>query len=189
MAGIIVAGWDPVGGGSVWGIPLGGTLVKQKYAIGGERVCARARVCVLCVCVCVCVCVRACVCVCVCICVCGMPCVCAYVCVCVYVCMCLRRGRGLVEGLPGEGDVTLLARVGSGSTYIYAYCDAVYRDGMTEDECVRFVRHGACARALGAARRRRACACVRVTAPVAAQRSPTRWRATGPRAASSARSW
>ncbi len=27
---------------------------------------------------------------------------------------------------------------GSGSTYIYGYCDAHYREGMTKDECIAF---------------------------------------------------
>ena len=36
MAGIIVAGWDPVEGGSVYEIPLGGTCVRQGFAIGGS---------------------------------------------------------------------------------------------------------------------------------------------------------
>jgi len=36
MAGIIVAGWDPVRGGQVYSIPLGGTCVEQDYAIGGS---------------------------------------------------------------------------------------------------------------------------------------------------------
>jgi len=30
---------------------------------------------------------------------------------------------------------------GSGSTYIYGYCDANYRKGMTKDECVEFTRN------------------------------------------------
>lgn len=34
QAGLIVAGWDPVEGGSVYAIPLGGTLVKCPFAIG-----------------------------------------------------------------------------------------------------------------------------------------------------------
>jgi len=36
MAGVIVGGWDPVDGGSVYNIPLGGTLIKMEYAIGGS---------------------------------------------------------------------------------------------------------------------------------------------------------
>jgi 20S proteasome subunit beta 1 len=36
LAGIIVAGWDPVDGGTVYEIPLGGTCVKQNFAIGGS---------------------------------------------------------------------------------------------------------------------------------------------------------
>ena len=35
-AGIIVAGFDPVNGGSVYEIPLGGTCVRQGFAIGGS---------------------------------------------------------------------------------------------------------------------------------------------------------
>ena len=38
MAGIIVAGYDEVHGGSVYNIPLGGSLHKQPYAIGGMLV-------------------------------------------------------------------------------------------------------------------------------------------------------
>ena len=34
MAGLIIAGWDPVEGGSVWEIPLGGACVKQSFSIG-----------------------------------------------------------------------------------------------------------------------------------------------------------
>mmetsp|Transcript_11376 Transcript_11376/g.35960 ORF Transcript_11376/g.35960 Transcript_11376/m.35960 type:complete len:229 (-) Transcript_11376:41-727(-) len=36
QAGMIVAGWDERTGGTVWGIPLGGTLVQAPYAIGGS---------------------------------------------------------------------------------------------------------------------------------------------------------
>mmetsp|Transcript_18890 Transcript_18890/g.37122 ORF Transcript_18890/g.37122 Transcript_18890/m.37122 type:complete len:215 (-) Transcript_18890:242-886(-) len=63
MAGIICAGFDPVDGGSVYSIPLGGAMIKQPFAIGG-----------------------------------------------------------------------------SGSTYIYAYCDANFREGMTRDEAHAFVK-------------------------------------------------
>lgn len=62
LAGIICAGWDPVDGGSVWSIPLGGSCVKQPYALGG-----------------------------------------------------------------------------SGSTYIYGYCDANYKKGMNKEECMKFI--------------------------------------------------
>ncbi|KAF9986625.1 Proteasome subunit beta type-1 [Modicella reniformis] len=61
-AGIIVGGWDKENGGSVWNIPMGGSVHRQPFAIGG-----------------------------------------------------------------------------SGSTYIYGYCDATYRDGMNQEECVEFV--------------------------------------------------
>lgn len=62
MAGIIVGGWDKEDGGTCYSIPLGGSLVKQDFAIGG-----------------------------------------------------------------------------SGSTYIYGYCDSHYKRGMTRDQCKEFV--------------------------------------------------
>jgi 20S proteasome subunit beta 1 len=36
LASIIVAGWDPVKGGSVWNVSLGGSLVEAPFAIGGS---------------------------------------------------------------------------------------------------------------------------------------------------------
>ncbi|KAL1990469.1 hypothetical protein VTN49DRAFT_6308 [Thermomyces lanuginosus] len=63
-AGIIVAGYDRRHGGQVYSIPLGGSLHKQPYAIGG-----------------------------------------------------------------------------SGSTYIYGYCDAHWRENMTEEEGIEFVKN------------------------------------------------
>lgn len=36
QAGMIVAGWDRHEGGVVYGIPLGGTLVKVPFTIGGS---------------------------------------------------------------------------------------------------------------------------------------------------------
>ena len=33
---------------------------------------------------------------------------------------------------------------GSGSTYIYGYCDAHFKKGMTANECVEFVKCGKC---------------------------------------------
>lgn len=38
-AGIIVGGWDPEVGGSVYNIPLGGGIFRQPWAIGGESSC------------------------------------------------------------------------------------------------------------------------------------------------------
>jgi 20S proteasome subunit beta 1 len=64
-AGIIVAGWDKYEGGTVYSIPLGGSLHKQPFAIGG-----------------------------------------------------------------------------SGSTYIYGYCDTAYKEGMTREEAIEFIRTG-----------------------------------------------
>lgn len=34
-AGIIVAGWDRHNGGSVWNVPLGGSVHKLPFSIGG----------------------------------------------------------------------------------------------------------------------------------------------------------
>ena len=67
MAGIIVAGVDPDGTPSVYSVPLGGSLHKKPFTIGG-----------------------------------------------------------------------------SGSTYIYGYCDSVYKDNMTKEEAIEFVKNGAC---------------------------------------------
>ncbi len=38
QAGIIVAGWDKHHGGEVYSVPLGGSLHKQPFAIGGMLV-------------------------------------------------------------------------------------------------------------------------------------------------------
>lgn len=81
MAGIIVGGWDKRNGGSVYNIPLGGSLHRQPFAIGGKL--------------------------------------------------------NLVSF--GRSDNIYQ---GSGSTYIYGYCDAQYKKGMTRDECQAFVING-----------------------------------------------
>jgi len=65
FAGIIIGGWDQVAGGQVYALPLGGTLVRAPYALGG-----------------------------------------------------------------------------SGSTYIYGFVDAHFKQGMTKEECQEFVRLG-----------------------------------------------
>lgn len=65
MAGIIIGGWDPVDGPAVYSIPLGGSLHKRPFAIGG-----------------------------------------------------------------------------SGSTFIYGYCDAEYKDNMTKEEAIKFTKNG-----------------------------------------------
>lgn len=36
QAGLIIAGWDEHSGGSVYAVPLGGTLLKVPYSIGGS---------------------------------------------------------------------------------------------------------------------------------------------------------
>ncbi|GJQ14882.1 hypothetical protein GpartN1_g6673.t1 [Galdieria partita] len=63
LAGMICAGWDPLYGGQVYTVPLGGTIVRQPYSIGG-----------------------------------------------------------------------------SGSTYIYGFCDAHFRKGMSREECIEFTK-------------------------------------------------
>ena len=63
MAGIICAGWDPINEGSIYAISLGGSLVKQKFTLGG-----------------------------------------------------------------------------SGSSYIYGFCDKHYKKDFTEDECKNYVQ-------------------------------------------------
>lgn len=65
LAGMITAGWDQHNGGQVYSISLGGSIVRQPFAISG-----------------------------------------------------------------------------SGSTYIYGYCDAHFQRGMTRDECIKFVTRG-----------------------------------------------
>lgn len=39
MAGIIVAGWDKKNGPAVYNVPLGGSLHKAPFAIGGKVTC------------------------------------------------------------------------------------------------------------------------------------------------------
>ncbi|KAJ2162922.1 Proteasome subunit beta type-1 [Coemansia sp. RSA 552] len=63
-AGIIVAGWDEQTGGTVYDVPLGGSLHKQEYSIGG-----------------------------------------------------------------------------SGSIFIYGYCDKMFRPNMSREECIEFVKN------------------------------------------------
>eukprot|EP01031_Cornospumella_fuschlensis_P027475 gene27475-33179_t len=36
MAGMICGGWDPYEGGQIYEIPLGGTMMPQKFALGGS---------------------------------------------------------------------------------------------------------------------------------------------------------
>lgn len=35
QTGLIVGGWDKYEGGQIYGVPLGGTIVQQPFAIGG----------------------------------------------------------------------------------------------------------------------------------------------------------
>lgn len=41
-------------------------------------------------------------------------------------------------------QVTYIVLAGSGSTYVYGYCDATYQDGWGQDETVNFVKNSAC---------------------------------------------
>jgi 20S proteasome subunit beta 1 len=36
QAGLIIAGWDKTSGGTIWGVPLGGTMMQAPYAMGGS---------------------------------------------------------------------------------------------------------------------------------------------------------
>mmetsp|Transcript_14401 Transcript_14401/g.20723 ORF Transcript_14401/g.20723 Transcript_14401/m.20723 type:complete len:225 (+) Transcript_14401:81-755(+) len=36
MAGVIIGGWDPVNGGQVYNIPLGGSMIAMPFALGGS---------------------------------------------------------------------------------------------------------------------------------------------------------
>jgi 20S proteasome subunit beta 1 len=66
---------------------------------------------------------------------------------------------------------------GSGSTYVYGYCDATYQEGWGRDQTVDFVRNSASPLLL--------CVCVDYVADTA-QRSRSRWRAMARLAARSA---
>lgn len=35
QTGLIVGGWDKYEGGKIYGVPLGGTVIKAPFAIGG----------------------------------------------------------------------------------------------------------------------------------------------------------
>lgn len=39
QTGLIVGGWDKYDGGRIYGIPLGGTIIEQPFAIGGKILC------------------------------------------------------------------------------------------------------------------------------------------------------
>ena len=46
---------------------------------------------------------------------------------------------------PPPQRLPISACAGSGSTFIYGFCDSAYREGMNKDECIDFVRKGAAA--------------------------------------------
>lgn len=35
QTGLIIGGWDKYEGGKIYGVPLGGTILEQPFAIGG----------------------------------------------------------------------------------------------------------------------------------------------------------
>lgn len=44
--------------------------------------------------------------------------------------------------IPSLRDPLLIAsRAGSGSTYVYGYCDATYKEGWGRDETIEFVKN------------------------------------------------
>ena len=45
MAGVIVGGWDAVDGGSVYNIPLGGSLVKMPFGECNDVECRAIIIC------------------------------------------------------------------------------------------------------------------------------------------------
>merc|ERR1719197_300923 len=55
-----------------------------------------------------------------------------------------RHEGGSIYSIPLGGALVRQpwAIGGSGSTYIWAWCDANFREGMTREECEQFVRHG-----------------------------------------------
>lgn len=55
-----------------------------------------------------------------------------------------RETGGAVFSIPLGGSLheQPFAIGGSGSTYIYGYCDATYREGMSREECEQFVVNG-----------------------------------------------
>ena len=81
-AGMIVAGWDAVDGGSVYALPLGGAMVKVPFSIGTRRI---------------------------------------------------KRADGTCPHLK------LPLAGGSGSAYIYGYCDKHWSPSFSEEECRAFV--------------------------------------------------
>lgn len=88
LAGIIVAGWDPVEkGGAIYSIPLGGIEEEKK-----------------------------------------------------------PHTRNNVTPVSGACVREAFAIGGSGSSYIYGYCDANYRPNMTREEAVQFVTTGTSSR-------------------------------------------
>lgn len=55
-----------------------------------------------------------------------------------------KQTGGIVYNIPLGGSIhqESFAIGGSGSTYIYGFCDANYKENMTKDECLVFVSNG-----------------------------------------------
>jgi len=101
-AGIIVAGWDKYTGGTVYNIPLGGSLHQQSFAIGGIFL--------------------------------------AHFNSCLPLSFFSWSLLALVcHHLLCPNPKSYLT--GSGSTYLYGYCDANYRENMSKEECLEFVKN------------------------------------------------
>eukprot|EP00850_Spirogloea_muscicola_P009966 SM000057S18396 [mRNA] locus=s57:347039:349141:- [translate_table: standard] len=88
MAGMILAGWDKHEGGSVYGLPIGGTLLRVPFTTGGPLTPA---------------------------------------------------GCDSVSFVRSHIDKQQSSRSGSGSSYIYGFCDQAWKEGMTREEAEAFV--------------------------------------------------
>lgn len=54
-----------------------------------------------------------------------------------------KYSGGQVFSIPLGGGVVKQAYAigGSGSTFIYGYCDSTFKDGMTKEQCIDFVKN------------------------------------------------
>jgi hypothetical protein len=53
----------------------------------------------------------------------------------------LMRGGVALKGILAGDNLWICCIAGSGSTYVYGYCDATYKDKMNEEETVTFVKN------------------------------------------------
>ncbi len=54
----------------------------------------------------------------------------------------LESKMPIFEEYPKTNAIIKITFLGSGSSYIYGHCDATFKEGMTKDECYRFVANG-----------------------------------------------